>query len=207
MLTSTDFRGLINRRFINNFLPIPATNKFRIGRRTPNFTLPDMTNNQMVQLSDYKKQKIVILSFTRIFTEKQYCPFCFPYIVSLNKNYEKFVEKGVEILLITSTDATQSQKIVQDLNLKLPLLSDPSCHVFRGYFVGQALGAPLPAQFILDREGNLQYKHLFSFLDHNTNVENLLNKVTLINNANPVNKTESAEQPKNNKPAHQSENE
>jgi peroxiredoxin len=210
MFTSTDFQGLINRRFLNNFLPIPATNKFRIGRRTPNFTLPDITHNRMVQLSDYKKQKIVILSFTRIFTEKQYCPFCFPYIISLNKNYEKFVKQGVEVLLITSTDATQSQKIIQDLNLKLPLLSDPSCHVFRGYFVGQALGAPLPAQFILDRAGNLQYKHLFSFLDHNTSIENLLNKVTLINNANPVSQTELAEQPKNtknNKPVHQSENE
>jgi peroxiredoxin len=55
-------------------------------------------------------------------------------------------------------------------------LSDPSCRVFRNYKVGQALGAPLPAQFVLNQEGKLRYKHLFSFLDHNASVEKLLDQ-------------------------------
>jgi hypothetical protein len=37
-----------------------------------------------------------------------------------------------------------------------------------------ALGAPLPAQFVLDKEGKLRYRHLFSFLDYNASVEKLL---------------------------------
>ena len=109
-----------------------------------------------------------------IFTEKQYCPFCFPHIKALNENYKQFTKRGVEVLMITSTDERQSQKVVTDLGLKIPLLSDPSCSVFRAYEVGQALGAPLPAQFVLDKEGKLSYKHLFSFLDHNASVETLL---------------------------------
>jgi peroxiredoxin len=76
--------------------------------------------------------------------------------------------------MITSTDERQSQIVVKDLNLKMPLLSDPSCNVFRNYEVGQALGAPLPAQFILDRQGKLIYKHLFSFLESNASIETLL---------------------------------
>lgn len=174
MLTSTDFSGLLNQRFFNNFLPIPATNTLTLGSVTPGFDLPDIKNQRRVKLSDYKHDRPVILAFTRIFTEKQYCPFCFPHIKALNDRYEEFVDRQVEILMITSTDESQSQKVVQDLGLKFPLLSDSSCRIFRAYQIGQALGAPLPAQFVLDRQGILRYKHLFSFLDHNASVDTLL---------------------------------
>ena len=63
---------------------------------------------------------------------------------------------------------------MKDLGLQMPLLSDPTCRVFRSYEVGQALGAPLPAQFVLDKERKLRYKHLFSFFDHNASVDTLL---------------------------------
>ncbi|MBW4558926.1 MAG: peroxiredoxin [Trichormus sp. ATA11-4-KO1] len=174
MVTSTNLRGLLNERFFRNFLPIPAIDKLRLGVGTPDFQLPDITNGTAVKLSDYRGKQPVLLAFTRIFTEKQYCPFCFPHIKALNENYEQFKNRGIEVLMITSTDEKQSQIVVNDLGLRMPLLSDPSCRVFRKYKVGQALGAPLPAQFVLDKEGKLLYKHLFSFLDHNANVETLL---------------------------------
>lgn len=174
MLTSSDFSGLLNQRFFRNFFPIPATNSLTLGGTTPDFKLPDITNGQLVRLSNYKGKQPVILALTRIFTEKQYCPLCFPHIKALNENYEQFTNRGVEVLMITSTDERQSQKVVKDLSIKMPLLSDPSCHVFRAYNVGQALGAPLPAQFVLDQQGKLRYKHLFSFLSNNASIEKLL---------------------------------
>ena len=148
--------------------------KFRVGQTLPDFELPVAGQRAPIRLSSYCGTSAVVIVFTRIFTEKQYCPFCFPHIKALNENYEKFKNRGVEILLITSTDERQSQIVVKDLSLKMPLLSDPSCKIFRNYGVGQALGAPLPAQFILDKQGKLIYKHLFSFLDHNASVEKLL---------------------------------
>ena len=178
MLTSTDFSGLINERFFQNFLPIPAYNKFDIRQLTPLFQLPNITDGSLLKLSEYRGTQTVILAFTRIFTEKQYCPFCYPHIKALNENYENFKEIGVEVLMITSTDERQSQIVVRDLGLKMPLLSDPSCKVFRDYGTGQALGAPLPAQFILDAQGKLAYKHLFSFLDHNASVDKLISLVS-----------------------------
>lgn len=174
MLTSTDFSGLLNQRFFNNFFPIPATNSLVPGGLTPEFELPDVANNRPVRLSDYRGKMPLVLAFTRIFTEKQYCPFCFPHIKDLNEHYEQFRDRNVELLMITSTDVSQSQIVVRDLGLKMPLLSDSSCQVFRAYATGQALGAPLPAQFVLDGQGHLRYKHLFSFLDHNASVETLL---------------------------------
>lgn len=174
MLTSTDFSGLLTERFFRNLLPIPAENALTLGKATPNFALPDITNSRLVKLSDYQAKQPVLLAFTRIFTEKQYCPFCYPHIVELNDNYEHFTSRGIEVFMIASTDERQSQIVVKDLNLKLPLLCDPSCAVFRKYGVGQALGAPLPAQFVLDKQGKLRYRHLFSFLSHNASVETLL---------------------------------
>ena len=177
MLTSTDFNGLLNQRFLNNFLPIPATNALAKGMITPSFELPDVTNGRSVKLTDFRRRRPVVLAFTRIFTEKQYCPFCFPHIKALNEYYEAFLDRDVELLLITSTDVRQSKTVVRDLGLKMPLLSDPSCKSFRDYQTGQALGAPLPAQFVLNKVGQLRYKHVFSFLDHNANVDTLLNAV------------------------------
>ncbi|WP_071188390.1 redoxin domain-containing protein [Trichormus sp. NMC-1] len=174
MLTSTDFTGLFNERFFRNFLPKPALDDIRLGVGTPDFKLTDITNNRTLKLSDFKGKQPVVIAFTRIFTEKQYCPFCYPHIKDLNEKYEQFKNRGIEVLLITSTDKKQSQIVVKDLDLKMPLLSDPSCYVFRTYQVGQALGAPLPAQFVLNQEGKLIYRHLFSFLDHNASVETLL---------------------------------
>jgi len=173
-LTSTDFRGVVNRRFWANFLPFPATNQFYFDVGTPNFKLPDVTHDREVELREYREKTPLILAFTRIFTEKQYCPFCYPHLLELSDRYEEFRAIGFEVLLVTSTDRAASQQVARDLNLKMPLLSDPSCKVFRTYEVGQALGAPLPAQFVLDRDGKLRYRHLFSFLEPNAPFDRLL---------------------------------
>ena len=174
MLSSTDFSGLLNQRFFQNLLPVPATNVLKLGQRTPDFELPDINNGKLVRLSNYRGDKPVVLAFTRIFTEKQYCPFCFPHIKALNEKWEQFADRNIELLMVTSTDDRQSQIVVRDLGLKMPLLSDPGCQVFQAYQTGQALGAPLPAQFVLDADGKLLFKHLFSFIDHNASVETLL---------------------------------
>lgn len=174
LLTSTDFRGLWTRRFLANLLPLPPQVQLSIGDRPPDFTLPTVAAAP-TQLSQYwQAQQPVIIAFTRIFTEQQYCPLCFPHLLALNKAYGDVRDLGVELLLITSTDQRQSQQVHRDLDLQMPLLYDPSCATFRAYGVGQALGAPLPAQFCLDRTGALRAHHLFSFLSPNAEVSALV---------------------------------
>ncbi|NJM96993.1 MAG: AhpC/TSA family protein [Phormidesmis sp. RL_2_1] len=171
-LTSYDFRGLISRRFLDNFLPIPASCRFQLAQQLPNFTLSDASGNAH-QLTDYRGQPIV-LAFTRIFSAKQYCPLCYPHILALRTAHQQFIGLGAKLLLITSTPASQSQIIQRELALEMPLLVDPSCQSFRLYGTGQALGAPLPAQFVLDAEGKLRFQHLFSFAHTNATPERLL---------------------------------
>jgi peroxiredoxin len=172
------FKGLINRRFFDNLLPIPAENELELGSIAPEMQIYDVRNNKQVKLSDYRGVQPVVLYFTRIFTEQQYCPFCYPHIKEMNERYREFVDRGFEVLMITSTDTQQSKNVVRDLDLQMPLLSDPSCARFRRYHVGQALGAPLPAQFVVNKEGKIVFKHLFSFIHHNAEIDVLLDSVS-----------------------------
>ncbi|MEM7062227.1 MAG: peroxiredoxin family protein [Cyanobacteria bacterium P01_B01_bin.77] len=173
-LTSLDFRGVISQRFVKNFLPLPALSRFQVGQVLPDLELPVVGQRAPIRLSSYRHKSIVVLAFTRIFTEKQYCPFCYPHIVAMLEAYKKFEQLGAEVLMVTSTDLSQSQIIQRDLGLRMPLLVDPNCASFRCYGTGQALGAPLPAQFVVDRSGKLTFQHLFSFAHTNASPERLL---------------------------------
>jgi peroxiredoxin len=156
-------------------LPVPACLALPIGSIAPDFALWDVTHQRTMRLANWRGKQPVVLAFTRIFAEEVYCPFCLPHIVALNQAYEQFRNGGAELWMITSTNQRQSQGVVEDLQLRLPLLCDPTGKAFRTYHTGQALGAPLPAQFVLDAQGRVRYYHLFSFLHHNASPQQLLN--------------------------------
>jgi hypothetical protein len=63
MLTSTNFSGLLNERFFQNLLPVPASNVLKLGQMTPDFELPDINNGKLVRLSNYRGDKPVVLAF------------------------------------------------------------------------------------------------------------------------------------------------
>ena len=65
----------------------------------------------------------------------------------MRDRYAEFQTKGVEVVVVSTTDVATSKLIAEDLALPYPLLSDPEWVVFRGYGTGAALGVPLPAQF------------------------------------------------------------
>lgn len=165
---------LISGRFWQNFLPLPALNCLRLGDRAPDFTLTEASRGQSYRLSQHWGTTPTVLAFLRIFTERYYCPICFPHLVALRDATEMFQAAGAQLLLITSTDLTQSQLVRTDLNLRVPLLCDPSCQIFRRYGTGQALGAPLSAQFVLDKYGRIRFWHRFSFLAPNADPQQLL---------------------------------
>ncbi|MGV2828638.1 peroxiredoxin family protein [Myxosarcina sp. GI1(2024)] len=174
--------GLLNRRFASNFVPLPPFQVPAIGAIAPDFSLLQVRGGERVRLSDYRGKQPVVLAFTRIFTEKLFCPFCYPHIQDLKVRYRDFSGKGAELLTIASTDPVQSQEVVEALSLPYPFLYDPDCTIFRRYGVGQALGAPLPAQFIVDREGRIVFRHLFSFTDSNAETDTILSELARLSN-------------------------
>jgi len=160
--------------FWRYLLPIPARLALPIGSIPPDFALEDVTHHRTVRLANWRGKQPVVVIFTRIFAAEVYCAFCLPHIVAIDAAYERFRNAGAEVLMVTSTNKRQSLGVVDDLGLQLPLLCDSSGTTFRAYHTGQALGAPLPAQFVLDAQGRLRYCHLFSFLHHNASPDRLL---------------------------------
>ncbi|WP_299406876.1 peroxiredoxin family protein [Acaryochloris sp. IP29b_bin.148] len=168
----TQSSGFFNRCYIDNFVPLPGQGEPAVGRPAPDFELPQV-GGDLVKLSDYRGQQPVFLAFTRIFTEKLFCPFCYPHIQDLKQRYSEIVDRGAELLMISSTDHVQSEQIVSDLDLPYPFLYDPTCKSFRNYGAGQAL-APLPAQYIVALDGKIRFCHMFSFVDHNVGIDEVL---------------------------------
>ncbi len=172
--------GFFNRRLAKNLIPLPGFQVPAVGDIAPDFELPQV-GGDAVQLSDYQGKQPVVLAFTRIFTEKLFCPFCYPHINDLKDRYADIKAKGAELLMISSTDPVQSERVVADLDLPYPFLFDPECDIFRVYGAGQALGAPLPAQFIVDPTGRIRYRHLFTFVDTNADPDAILQELAQFN--------------------------
>ncbi|MFZ4638838.1 MAG: peroxiredoxin family protein [Nodosilinea sp.] len=157
-----------------HLLPRPAALGLPLGAIAPDFALWDVTHHRTLRLANWRGKQPVVLAFTRIFAAGVYCPFCYPHIIAMNQAYAQFRQIGAEVLMLTGVNRREAQAVVEDLHLSLPLLIDETGHSFSHYFTGQALGAPLPAQFVLDVQGRLRYAHLFSFLHHNAAPETLL---------------------------------
>jgi peroxiredoxin len=148
----------INAKFISNFIPRLAREAFDIGSLAPDFELPNQ-HGVSVNLSDFRG-KPVLLVFTRVFTDKIFCPLCFPHLQNLRRDYERFKTHNAEIVLITSTPLEMTQTIVQEQGFEFPTLSDEAWRVFNLYELGAALGAPLPAQFLLDKDGKIIFQYV-----------------------------------------------
>lgn len=176
-LSSTTSSTSVLGSFWRYLIPRPARLGLALGATAPDFALWDATHQRTVRLANWRGKQPVVLAFTRIFAEGIYCPFCYPHIVAMNGAYQAFRDAGSEVFLITSLSPRQGAGVVEDLQLALPLLCDPTGDSFRNYHTGQALGAPLPAQFVLDAQGQLRQGHWFSLLHHNAGPDILLRAV------------------------------
>ncbi|MCS6989508.1 MAG: redoxin domain-containing protein [Chloroherpetonaceae bacterium] len=148
----------INANFISNFVPRLAEDKFQIGDLAPDFELPD-SNGTPRKLSDFRG-KPLLLVFTRIFTDKIFCPLCYPHLNNLKNDYAKFLEKGGDVVVVSTTNVEMTRQIVEEQRFPFTMLSDSEWRVFKRYGLGAALGAPLPAQFLLDKNGAIRFKYV-----------------------------------------------
>ncbi|WP_225885376.1 redoxin domain-containing protein [Leptolyngbya sp. KIOST-1] len=145
-------------------MPVPPRLALPLGQIPPDFALWDVTFQRTVRLANWRGKQPVVLLFCRIPAAIAYSADSQSHLVAINSAYTRFRDIGAEVLAISPQPQRQTQAVIDDLDLGLPLLSDPDGAVFRAYHTGQGLGGPLPAQFLLDAQGRLRYCHLFSLL-------------------------------------------
>jgi thioredoxin-dependent peroxiredoxin len=132
-----------------------------IGKPAPPFTLPDQDGNP-VSLSDFKGKRHVLLIFVR----GDWCPTCHIMLRSYEKNKEKFAAKNIMLLAIGPDNIEVNREMVQKLGLDFKLLSDDRLQAVKAYgmqihsnnpMTKYAEGIPLPASFLVDINGVMQY--------------------------------------------------
>ena len=129
---------------------------FEVGDVAPEFSLKNQFG-EMINLSDYKNQKNVVLMFYPFaFTGN-----CTKELCTIRDERNDFVNESTQILSI-SCDPVPSLKIfAEEQNLSTPLLSDfwPHGQISRAYGVFlEDLGFSTRGTFVIDKNGVIRWK-------------------------------------------------
>ena len=134
----------------------------QIGKRAPNFITVGVFKKKLgrIRLSDYLGKKYVLL----IFYPANFTPISLTELLILSDYITEFRKLSTQILAV-SIDSPFSH--LQSLlisrkegglaNLNYPLVSDLSQNITRDYRLLTEEGLSLPAAFIIDKDGIIQY--------------------------------------------------
>ena len=100
-----------------------------IGDKAPNFSLPD-SNGEIVSLSDYKNQGIIIWFFPKAST-----PGWTNQGIGFRDELKKFNELNIAILGISADPPKKQKKFVDKYQFNYPLLCDESHEMLEKYGV------------------------------------------------------------------------
>lgn len=127
------------------------------GVKAPDFTLLNK-NGEMVSLSDFAGQKVVLYFYPRDNTPgctRQACGFAF--------HYKEFEKRGVAVIGISKDSVASHVKFAEKYDLPFILLSDPELDAIQKYGVWQekkmagrvGMGV-VRTTFLIDEQGMIQ---------------------------------------------------
>ena len=122
-----------------------------VGHPAPDFTLPTLTG-KTVRLSDYRGKKAVFINFWAT-----WCAPCRLEMPTMEKAYQKYKAKGLEILAVSIDAGPKSavKNFMDELGLTFPALLDPEMKVLQLYRL-----FAVPASFLIDKQGIIRFKEL-----------------------------------------------
>lgn len=135
----------------------------RPGDMAPDF---ELTNEEGIamRLSDFRGKRHVLIVFFR----GDWCPYCNIMLRTYGKESPKFQAKNILLLAIGPDDPDTNRLLVEQLKLDFHVLSDEKLETVRQYGIrmeGYAPvnrvkyndNSPLPASFLVDKEGILRF--------------------------------------------------
>jgi peroxiredoxin len=154
-----------------------------VGSTAPSFELPDR-NGKMVRSTDLLALGQLVVSFFR----GRWCPYCIAELEALQQALPRIREAGASLVAISPQTVRQTDFLVDQHKLGYPVLSDAGNRVARAFglvyevptylrelyqqsFVNlplangdQSWELPLPATYVLERDGGV----LYAFADADT---------------------------------------
>lgn len=127
----------------------------------PDFRLSDQEGRSVSLSKSYQSGPVLL-----VFYRGSWCPFCVSELRGLGGIQDELREAGVRILAVSVDPPGRAQQAVDRLALKFPLLSDREKTVISDYGIVDRAGGPggediaLPAQFLIDREGQIVWRRV-----------------------------------------------
>lgn len=82
-------------------------------------------------------------------------------MAQLRQDYEQFLARGAEILVVNPESAAEVRAFAKSLGVRFPMLVDPGHEIANAY--GQEVNllklGRMPALVVLDRDGIVRYEH------------------------------------------------
>ena len=132
----------------DNSMTVTAQTGIDEGQLAPNFKLKSI-NGQIVQLSDYRGQKVVLNFWA------SWCPPCKVEIPVLNEYYMENKNKNITILSINMTYAEKNKKTLSSFldmyRVNYPILLDESGDIAELYGI-----ITIPTTYFIDSNGFIQ---------------------------------------------------
>lgn len=127
--------------------------KVKIGQDAPDFTLKSLEGKEFT-LSDYFGKKVVMLEFWAT-----WCNICKEEIPHLVKTYDRFRNKGFELLGITLQSGMDAELIEMAKKFKInyPVLIDENLNVAKKVY---GLAGPIPLNVVIGCGGKVRYSHV-----------------------------------------------
>lgn len=137
--------------------------KVGIGTEAPDFELPD-EQGQLISLASFRDKRHLLLIFVR----GDWCPGCHMMLRTYQKEAARFKEKNIYAMAIGPDPVGVNREMVEKLGLDFKVLSDDKQRTAMIYGVQLEKysnefaekyeeGIPLPASFLIDRWGKVQY--------------------------------------------------
>ena len=166
----------VMQRATDELVASGASQRVRRSGMAPTFELMS-ADGATVRLADLTAKGAVVLSFYR----GVWCPYCNLDLRELESYADRIRSTGASLVAITPQTAANSRKLIADHSVSFPVLRDPGNNVADQYGLryrlpdylielykqlGVDLSAfnddgswtlPVPARFIVDRNGNIRY--------------------------------------------------
>ena len=127
-----------------------------VGKKAPDFTLPDEHGN-LVKLSSFRGKKVILYFYPADDT-----PGCTAQACGFRDSFPEIQEKNAVVIGISPDDAHSHQRFRAKYNLPFILLSDPDHVVAEKYgawgektFMGKKSIGIIRSHFVIDEQGKI----------------------------------------------------
>ncbi len=163
------------------------------GNKAPNFSAMDQSGKKITLFEELKKGAVVI-----VFYRGQWCPYCNKQLKQLEDSISMITDKGATVLAITPEKPENIVKTIHKTNATYPILFDDGLKIMKQYDVSfvvdtatilkyekygidfkmangkNGANLPVPTVYIINREGQIVYRHFDPDYTKRTTVKEIL---------------------------------